>query len=143
MVRIAPLEATDVREVFGLLVQLWPHEPLDEHTITEALTSFVDDPSVIMLVARDDESVVGFARGVIWYDLQSQGRVVSLTELVVDEALRRQGIGTRLLDGIIEAAKDRSCVEVRLTSTFKREDAHAFYASKGFTRSAYLFWKGI
>ncbi|MFT4308504.1 MAG: GNAT family N-acetyltransferase [Candidatus Woesearchaeota archaeon] len=141
--RIAALEATDAREVFGLLVQLWPHEPLDEDTITDALTPLVDDPSVIMLVARDDGCVVGFARGVIWYDLQSQGLVVSLTELVVDEALRRQGIGTRLLDEVIEAAKDRSCVEVRLTSTFKREAAHTFYASKGFTRSAYLFWKEI
>lgn len=141
--RIAALEATDAREVFGLLVQLWPHEPLDEYTITDALTPLVDDPSVIMLVARDDGCVVGFARGVIWYDLQSQGLVVSLTELVVDEALRRQGIGTRLLDEVIEAAKDRSCVEVRLTSTFKREAAHTFYASKGFTRSAYLFWKEI
>ena len=143
MVRITGFGAADTLEVFGLLVQLWPHEPLEKDTITEALTSFVDDPCVIMLVARDDECVVGFARGLIWYDLQSQRRVVSLTELVVDKVLRRQGIGTRLLEGIIAAAKERSCVEVRLTSTFKREDAHAFYGSKGFTRSAYLFWKEI
>ena len=133
----------DAREVFDLLVQLWPHEDLDERRIADSLISFISDPSNIMLVARDRERVIGFARGVIWYDLQSQGRVLSLTELIVDSSLRRQGIGTRILDEMLRAARERSCIEVRLTSTFKREAAHAFYGSKGFTRSAYLFWKEI
>lgn len=52
--------------------------------------------------------------------------------LVVDEALRRQGIGPALLAEAERWARDRGVAAIWLRSNLLRLEAHAFYVALGF-----------
>jgi GNAT superfamily N-acetyltransferase len=51
---------------------------------------------------------------------------------VVDETMRGNGIGQRLLETAENWSRDRGCTLVRLYSNVVRERAHAFYERNGY-----------
>lgn len=51
---------------------------------------------------------------------------------IVDQNYRRQGIGSKLTDHVIQVCRERKCTRIILLSNDNRKEAHAFYASKGF-----------
>lgn len=55
-----------------------------------------------------------------------------LEDVFVNENLRGQGIGTELLNEIIEAAKDNKCYKIVATSRHERPKVHALYERLGF-----------
>lgn len=52
--------------------------------------------------------------------------------LFVDPAVRGQGVGTQLLEGIVQEARDRGYTEVRLDVIDGNDRARALYARRGF-----------
>ncbi len=85
-----------------------------------------------MLVATDGWQILGVvALAVIPYFERpgSWGRVVAL---VVDSQARGLGVGRRLLAVAEQAAWDRGCVCMEITSARRRTAAHAFYRSAGY-----------
>ena len=50
----------------------------------------------------------------------------------VDEELRGQGIGTKLVDALIIKAKELKCYKLIATSRFERERVHEWYKRTGF-----------
>lgn len=51
---------------------------------------------------------------------------------IVDQNYRRQGIGSKLTDHVIQICRERKCTRIILLSKDNRQEAHAFYESKGF-----------
>jgi GNAT superfamily N-acetyltransferase len=74
---------------------------------------------------QDDAQIIGGAVGRTW------GQCCELQQLWVHEALRRQGIGARLLSQFEHAAAQRGCMLVYL-ETFSFQ-APAFYRRCGYT----------
>jgi GNAT superfamily N-acetyltransferase len=62
-----------------------------------------------------------------------------LGEVMVDEELRGQGIGTDLVKAVIEKAKDIGCYKLLADSRFEREKVHGWYEKLGFTKHGYGF----
>lgn len=56
-----------------------------------------------------------------------------LAEVSVDENLRGQGIGKKLLKEIIKEAKKNKCYKIVATSKRSRKKVHKFYEFLGFT----------
>lgn len=56
-----------------------------------------------------------------------------VTELWIDDAYRRQGIGTALMDIAMKRAKDEKRRAIMLETQSRNEGAIAFYLSYGFT----------
>ena len=56
-----------------------------------------------------------------------------VTELWIDEAYRRQGIGTALMDIAVKRAQEEKRRAVMLETQSRNEDAIAFYLAYGFT----------
>src|SRR5689334_23339774 len=137
MIRTArPSDASSVAE---LIRQLGPPEGAEG--VEARIAALADTPTDAVLVAEVDGRVVGlvslhvtpfFNRGT------SRGRV---TALVVDESVRGQGIGKRLLLAVEDAARDRGCVEAELTSAAHRLDAHRFYLNAGYEGHPHRFRK--
>jgi ribosomal-protein-alanine N-acetyltransferase len=84
-------------------------------------------PTVTYLVAEADGVVVGHAV------TSAAGDIAELQRIAVDEGLRRTGVASALLTGVVEAAArteaDRLLLEVREDN----RGAIAFYARQGFT----------
>jgi len=55
-----------------------------------------------------------------------------LEDVMVDEELRGQGIGTAIVKKIVEEAKEQNCYKLVATSRHSREKVHELYERLGF-----------
>ena len=93
----------------------------------EQLRAALDWPGAIALVAEDGGGIVGYVLGRVIVD---EGEILSIATIA---ARRREGIGRRLLDGIIGAMIDRGAHAAWLEVRPSNEPARAMYHSAGFT----------
>jgi GNAT superfamily N-acetyltransferase len=82
-----------------------------------------------LLVAEVNGAVAGVAGYRIMENL-AWGRFLYVDDLVTDEAWRSKGIGSALLDFLVEAARGNGCQEFHLDSGVQRFGAHRFYLAK-------------
>jgi len=76
------------------------------------------------IIALKKEQVVGF----LIYDIQNK-----ICEIVVFEVFEKhKGIGTSILNKLIEIAKDKDCDRLHLMTTNDNLDALRFYQRRGF-----------
>lgn len=111
-VRIEPAVAADLPSVLGLLERA--HLP----------AAGVEACLPTALVARSGGAVVGAAA------LEPYGPAALLRSVVVDEALRGTGVGSRLVAAAVGLARDRGIGELYLLT----ETAGAFFATLGWTQ---------
>jgi len=80
-------------------------------------------------------AVAGFRRLEMLYC----GVILSVDDLVSDEAQRSAGHGKRLLDWLKAEARATGCGQLHLDSRLSRVDAHRFYRREGFETLGYHF----
>jgi GNAT superfamily N-acetyltransferase len=92
--------------------------------------AMVDDHSAV-LVAVDNESLVGFAT--VYLDIVSVrfGQRAWVEDLAVAPDRRSAGIGKALLDAAKSWARDHGAARLELESGSARVDAHRFYDREG------------
>ncbi len=113
--------------------------PEDAHVLERVRAGTFDnpvDPSLAfaflatgvneLVVALSEGEVVGFASGTALMH-PDKPTAFFVNELGVHEDFRRQGIGTRLLDRIIEIARGRGCVGVWLGTEIDNTAARRLY----------------
>ena len=101
----------------------------------DELDSLVNSKSSTLLIARHPDEkgdIVGILTLAI-YRVPTGIRSV-IEDVVVDEKVRKRGIGEALLLHAIELAKEAGASGVALTSNPRREAANALYQSTGFKR---------
>jgi len=62
-----------------------------------------------------------------------------LEDVYVDESLRGRGVGTQLLDKVINEARRKGCYKIIATSRYSRERVHKLYERLGFKRQGIEF----
>jgi len=62
-----------------------------------------------------------------------------LEDVFVEEQFRGQGLGTQLLQEVIEAARRNQCYKIVATSRHTRPNVHKLYESFGFTNWGFEF----
>lgn len=129
---ISLLDKSDLNEaareqVAALFSQLNPdRRQLPLHEILE-----VDNP-ITMACCRVDQTLVGMA-------LMCTYKVISghkgwIEDVVVDESMRGQGIGKKLMEKLLEVARAKGLTEVLLFSADHRKAAIGLYTHLGFQR---------
>ncbi len=63
--------------------------------------------------------------------------------MVVDGALRGQGIGAELVAAAERLLAERGCQLVEVTSNLRRTDAHRFWEREGYERTSARFAKQV
>ena len=92
------------------------------------------DPNQLLVVAVQDQAVVGTLQLSIIPGLSRRGRTRSIIEAVrVHSGERGSGLGTTLIEWAVAESGRRGCSLVQLTSDQSRTDAHRFYERLGFT----------
>jgi ribosomal protein S18 acetylase RimI-like enzyme len=131
-------------ELYEALQRLIPQLGRDKVPPTrDELEALLKSGSATLLIARDfDED--GKIAGVLTLTIYRvpTGLRSMVEDLVVDEKMRRRGIGEALIHHAIELARAAGANGVALTSNFQREAANQFYQSLGFTRreaNAYFY----
>ena len=127
-------EITD--ELYTALQQLIPQLTSRKVIPTwDELTTLVNSESSILLAARypDEQSPIAGILTLIIYRVPTGLRSI-VEDVVVDESLRRHGIGEALVLHAIGLAREAGARGVSLTSNPKREAANYLYQSIGFRR---------
>ena len=98
----------------------------------EVLTRILRQPNRSLLVADLDGHLAGTVDLLIVDNLTHGGRPWAVVEnVVVREALRRQGVATALMAEAIRQAQAANCYKLQLISGKQRTWAHAFYRTLG------------
>jgi len=101
---------------------------------------FARYPDYTLYIAEVNRQIVGSFALLIMDNLAHLGAPSAIVEdVVVDPALHGQGIGQAMMRFALDRARDKRCYKLMLSSNAKRERAHAFYESLGFTRHGYSF----
>ncbi|HEX7087717.1 MAG TPA: GNAT family N-acetyltransferase [Vicinamibacterales bacterium] len=101
------------------------------------LTSQLDDPDVLVLVAEDGDRVLGYVYAGVepmsWRELRDRAGFIH--DLVVESPERRQGIATALLEAAIDWLRARGMPRVMLWTADANEAAQRLFARQGFRRT--------
>ena len=60
------------------------------------------------------------------------GKIIYIDDLITSSQFRSNGAGNKLLDYVIDYAKEHNCAQVHLDTGYQRNAAHKVYLAKGF-----------
>lgn len=100
----------------------------------DRLETIAADPNNFIFVCEVDEVVCGTAFLTLCLDAMFGNQPYGVLEnVVVNEAWRGKGIGSRLLAHAEEVCRIRDCSKIMLLSSAEREAAHRFFEQQGFS----------
>ena len=120
------LKKEDEQELLILFKQL------TKKAILFNIESVINDSNCNCIVAEDNGKIAGFGSLVI-YQTPIKSYVGNIEDIVVDEGFRGQGLGKKIVQKLIQIAKDKNIKIVSLTSSPSRVTARKLYASLGFS----------
>jgi GNAT superfamily N-acetyltransferase len=130
---------SDIPELISLLKTLFEQEAEFEpnsETQRKGLSKIILDPKIgIVLVARDDEKILGMINLLFTESTALGAKVAILEDMVVLSKSRGEGIGSQLVDYAIGEAKKEGCKRITLLTDIENTKAQAFYQKKGFVKS--------
>jgi ribosomal protein S18 acetylase RimI-like enzyme len=97
---------------------------------SDAVNRFLADPNHHLLIAYSDGAPTGFVSGVE-VTHPDKGTEMFLYELAVDEAHRRQGIGTALVEALRDLARAQGCYGMWVLTDDDNAAAGATYRKAG------------
>ena len=132
------LREQDLQSLLELYKQLQPDD--DSLSVEKSKTVWQEiekDPNISYFGAIDNGNVVSTCYAVFIPNLTRNSRGICFIENVVtDKDYRNQGLASKVIDMVVEYAKEKDCYKVILQSGIEREDAHRFYEKKGFDGSS-------
>jgi GNAT superfamily N-acetyltransferase len=133
---IFEVEPAQVASTWPVMQQLRPHLDLEKYL---AAVSRMRQSDGFRLAAASVGGKVGAVAGFRTMEMLYCGRILSIDDLVTDEAMRSKGLGKALLEWLSREALRLGCGEVHLDSGLHRLDAHRFYERESFKKTAFHF----
>jgi diamine N-acetyltransferase len=131
-VEIRRAEPNDYSEIYSLIKEFATFIKTPEKVITTPSQMICDQEYFRCFIACDKDKIVGFSTYFIAY-YSWTGKTLYLDDLYVLEDYRGHGIGSELLDKVIETAKNENCKKVRWQVSKWNKKAIDFYKSRGAT----------
>ena len=124
---LRPAQLTDQPQLAAIDARAFPNF---WHMGAQRLNQLSQSKSARLLVADADGQAAGFIlTETVLHDGRAQGFVV---RVCVDPALHRQGVGTSLMAGAVNAMHRAGMTRVSLNALLSNEDTLAFYRRLGF-----------
>ncbi|WP_054531626.1 GNAT family N-acetyltransferase [Erythrobacter sp. SG61-1L] len=134
---IRPARQADAAAIAVLIDQLG--HPGSSAADVAARLPLIEAAGMDALVAELNGRVVGCLTTSVMPVLHRAQPVGRISMLVVEDALRGQGIGAALLRAGEAALETRGCAMIEVTSNMKRKDAHRFYEREGYEATSLRF----
>ena len=138
--QIRPATLGDAPTAVGLMAQLaqFGHGQVDPG-VDKRFRAMLESPQYALFVAEDGQGqVVGLLSASQRWTLWHAGPCALIEELVVDQAVRRQGVGRALIQAALDWAQAQGFSEVEVSTDADNLAAQAFYRKLGFESVALL-----
>ncbi len=124
MISLTLLQKSDIDEILQLEHRCFPEDPWSRMSFENEL----ENPLSVFFVARDEESgrMMGYAGIWLMYD------VADITNIAVHPEYRREGIGRKLLNLLVQIAKEKNMTAITLEVRAGNLAAQKLYQSAGF-----------
>jgi GNAT superfamily N-acetyltransferase len=133
----APSDIPHLVRLLGLLFTQEPEFSPDAEKQSEALDAILHDRSRgRIFVAREGGKVVGMASLLYTISTAEGGKAALFEDFIVQPEYRRQGIGTRLLEYVIQQARAEGVLRITLLTDLKNDNAQDLYRKLGFVNSS-------
>jgi GNAT superfamily N-acetyltransferase len=140
-VTLRDADPADAQSVAKLLEQLG--HPISTETTRHQLALLSGTGRDRVLVAESDGVVLGVL-SLHWTPLLHRDKLLGrITALVVDEAMRGRGVGSRLVAEGERILREAGCSAVEVTSNVRRAEAHDFYLGLGYEQSSAYFRRSL
>lgn len=130
-ISIRPADTSDFETIYHF-INLLEADTFDRSVQQQLFQENVSNPNIIYLLAFTENQAVGFLSCHIQNLLHHAGKIGEIQEMYVDEKARGLGVGKKLIDEIKAIAQQKKVLQLEVTSSFKREAAHRFYAREKF-----------
>jgi aminoglycoside 6'-N-acetyltransferase I len=105
-------------------------EVFDHDVQPDWCADFLADPRHHLVVARSDDVVVGMASAVDYFH-PDKAPQLWINEVGVSPEYRRQGIGRRLVERLVQLATELGCTEAWVLTDAENAAANRLYAAAG------------
>lgn len=136
--KIRPAKNGDLPGILSLLEGLSEIKS-DPRKASEAFNEILRSKSYFLFVASLEKKVVGTSSIFIAPSLQHGQSWGLIDNVVVAKKFRRNGIGTELVNTLIDFGKKKGCYKIILTSRFNRPGIHKFWGKLGFRKHGFSF----
>ena len=126
----------DIMVCFPVFHELRPH--LTEAAFVAQVQRQARDHGYSVVSLHSGDRVVA-AAGYRIAEFLAWGKTFYVDDLVTASSARRQGYGGRLLDWLLERAREADCDQFHLDSGVQRFDAHRLYMSRKLAIGAHHF----
>lgn len=91
------------------------------------------DPKHIILVAEEDDNIIGFSDFWVYPEFIHGGQTAYLNNIFIAEEFRRKGIGSKLLRETVKKAKEMNAVAMHISILPENIIAQNFYKKNEIT----------
>ncbi len=132
----AALTEAEIKACFSAFHELRPHL-LEQDFVAQVQRQMKNHGYVLVYIASQGQVVA--AAGYRVAEFLAWGRAFYVDDLITVGASRKLGYGGKLLDWLMEKAKELSCDQFHLDSGVHRHDAHRLYLRRKMKISAHHF----
>ena len=123
----------DAADLVPLMDQL-VDTPSEVSLVEQTLGRILADPAYHLLVARENDQILGTMMGILCYDLTGRCEPFMVVENVVTAASARgKGVARALMAELERIARTHCCTCMMLCSGQERTGAHEAYRKMGFS----------
>jgi ribosomal protein S18 acetylase RimI-like enzyme len=130
MIEIKLLGLHDAHDLDNVAVDVF-----DDPIVESSAREFLADTRHRLVVALDNDLVVGFVSAVIYLHPDKPAPELWINEVGVAPTHQRQGIGKRLMQTVLEEAKRSGCTEAWVLTERDNAAAMTMYTSGGGTET--------
>jgi GNAT superfamily N-acetyltransferase len=141
LIKVRAAVPEDGAAISALLGQLG--YPVSTRQVAERMRALNAGASDPVFVAEADDKIAGLLALHLCGMPQYAEPVMRITVLVVEQSVRRRGIGKSLMERAEQIAIAAGCGLIELTSANDRSEAHAFYRSLAYEANSLRFRKAL
>ena len=138
---IRKADVTDDERIAELLTQL--DYDGTAAFVKEKILQLNERPEEELLVAVEEERVVGVLSIHFMPQLAMRGDIARISYFCVEERSRSRGVGRAMEAYCEQLAQARGCDRIEVHCEARRERAHAFYLRQGYTESPKYLVKAL
>ena len=136
--RLTDDDLTPLAEMFQ---QFWGEKSSVEK-MRKTFSRLATNPAYILLAAKQNERLAGFAMGIICEELYGDCKPFMVIEdLIVDKTQQRRGVGSALMRELEKCAWENDCCQIIFVTEADRTQAYRFYRSLGYESEPYKGFK--
>jgi len=140
-VKIKRLTESDLSALAELFQQFW-NENSSPGKMQSTFSRISANPAYILLAARQDGCLVGFAMGIVCEELYGECKPFMVIEdLIVDRSHRRTAVASELMRRLERYAVAHECCQIIFVTEAHRTEALKFYQSMGYEFEPYKGFK--